>query len=222
MKRILLSITLAVIVLNAFGQVPGFMGRKHQFMYSPTISPYTNQFSAVQWKVLSMFRLSHDVRYEYVVKKRGMIGASYNFHQSDIRMVEGYPYPESVAYGEFTRHMVGLHYKRYFGQHTLAPLGFYMKYQFGVIKYNAVVTRGEIDGANETSSWDFAYGMGFGRQFIVGRYIPLEFSLDLNLPLIAISNSFGGYGNDIYTAAHNETLASTMVQFRMAIGILPF
>lgn len=235
MKRILSFLILALIVFGANAQVPGFMGKKHQFTYTPNIAIFTS-WHRNKSNFASAFRVNHNFEYLYTAKKRLAFGVFYNLLVMNNLVHEQFSdIGDDLAPVKYAHHIVGFSARRYVKRNDLAPLGTYMKYQVGFIfdmakytddsyktiedyrGYNNYITNPKYNG------FDIMLGIGIGREFIVANIMPIELGVDANLPFGSIARIIGenSYRELALVAARNN-LASTIFRFNLSIGILAF
>lgn len=232
MKRFILSLAMLLSVAVASAQVPGYLGKKHMFIYTPSLSLFTNTYRVDNTSAASMFFLSHNLQYVYVVKKRGAVSLFYE--TAGMNVYAGAKYRgglDEYIFADYRKHQVGVAYRKYFRTANLAPLGAYMKYSVSVINATAKMMDASIPYATELaqdrrmelvterSYWDFTTGIGIGRQLIIAKYIPINFELDVNLPWATLFE-IGGDGME--GAVVTNTMGNSMVKFNIGIGLLAF
>lgn len=225
MKRLIIAIAFSAFGLLSIAQVPGYMGKKHQFIYTPAIGIFSPQYSAYG-DLLGIFKLSHNVKYEYVIKKNMMLGVFYDLHNANLKIEQFTPVYDRV-YATYHRHMIGISIKKYTSRYALAPLGAYFKYQAGVMRYTAEHYNRTVQGSYyvqdfKKTGWDLVAGVGFGKQFILGRYIPIDVGIDFNIPIHSIANAFDGFNDYITDAAFKQNVSTHMVRLNLGIGLLAF
>lgn len=230
MKKLTSILLLLVTVTIAQAQVPGYMGRKHLFAYSPSLSVFSKEYKANNDKGVSAFFLGHNFSYNYVIKKRMTIGIFYEYAGFDSYIGDVYFERAYVdVYGRFTKHQFGFEWRRSLRSRNLAPLGTYMKFTLSMINAKTIIDEEYYPAVAEdvnnpdqvygVQSWDFAPGFGIGRQFIIARYIPLNFEIQAQVPFGSL---FDYPELDIERAQITNKVGSTVIKFNIGIGILPF
>lgn len=235
MKRIVSFLILALIVFGANAQVPGFMGKKHQFSYTPNIA-FSARWHRNKDNFGSLFRVSHNFEYLYTAQKRFAFGVFYNvLVMNNLVHEQFYGISNDLAPVKYARHIVGLTGRKYLRQNDIAPLGTYMKFQLGVIMdmakytddsyktiedyrgYNKYITNPKFNG------FDIMVGGGIGREFIVANIMPIEIGVDLNLPFGSIARMIAEDDmRELALIAARQNLASTLFRFNISVGILAF
>ena len=232
MKRFILSLALLVPVLFASAQVPGYMGKKHLFIYTPSMSMFSNQFRVDDTKASSLFFFAHNVQYTYVIKKRKAISLFYETAGLNTYAgSEGRDGDNKYIFADYRKHQMGFAYRKYFRSANLAPLGTYMKYSVSVLLANSQMMEASIPYAREIaqengdrpvfehSSWHLVTGVGIGKQFVIAKYIPLNFELDVQLPW---SSFYSTPESGLEKSHIYNTMGTTLVKFNVGIGLLAF
>jgi len=233
MKNILLLAILCCLCVAANAQVPGYMGKKHLFIYTPSVSLYSNEYRLDNTNPVSLFFLKHNVAYQYVIKKRKSIGVFYEY--SGFKSAVG-GYNDRFdnfrrLTGNFKKHHLGFTYRKYFNTYNLAPLGAYMKYTLSGIRATTTMDDQSVrfyenvldfnqDYVVEKKTWDIAVGIGIGRQFVIAKYIPLNMEVDFHLPFTYYS--YFASANQLVSSHATNLIGSTLINFNVGIGILAF
>ncbi len=223
--RIIFTLAAALAFsLSAFAQAPGFMGKKHQFTYTPSIAMYGNE-SRAQQNALGFFYLNHHIEYDYVIQKRRSIGLLYEYAGYDLSIgYYNWDNRSNEIFARYTRQQIGFSYKKY-SKHSIAPLGFYWKFTLSMAYKKAYIVDEILNPSLSNfpttySGWEPIVGVGLGREIILWKYVPMNFGFDVNLALLSMKS--GGYAEDIEDAARRTTLGSTLFRFNVGIGLLAF
>ncbi len=223
MRYLITLIAILAFGATAMAQVPGYMGKKHQFSYTPAISMYGNNYRT-QTNALGLFYLSHRLEYDYVIKKNRTIGLLYEYCGVDVTPFNDYGNEQAGISGRYTRHQVGFSYRKYKRKNTLAPLGFYWRYTLSVAYSQVAIDKKFLTNdypINEPIKYSMVQpiiGVGIGKEFIIAKYVPLNVGFDVQLPVISMVSKSG------YLSGPNQevNLASTLLRFNIGIGILAF
>jgi hypothetical protein len=230
MRKLIVITLLLTLGLISKAQIPGYMGKKHMFIYSPSLSIFGSEYRVKSSSGAAKFYISHNLTYNYVIKKRMTIGLLYEYSGFNVNVgTARYENDYTAIFGRFRKHQFGLVYRKYFRSTNLAPLGTYMKFSLSAInskttidpEFNEAVLYDDNnpDKIIAIESWDVAPGFGIGKQFIVAKFIPLNFEVNIQLPL---SSMFAYPVLDIEKSQLYSTLGSTMIKFNLGIGILAF
>lgn len=208
--------------LSAFAQIPGYVGKRHQFTYTPSISLFANTLRKKQ-NFGTNFYLSHQVGYDYVVSKKKTIGLFYDVNSMDF-LITNYGLDDENQLGRYTRHQLGFAYKKYMRNSPLAPLGGYWKFTMSMARITTKLTGDyatlEIGTPYKYTVFDVMPGFGVGREFIIARWIPLNIGFDVQLPFRSIV--YAGGTSTLAEAATGLTVANSLLKFNIGIGILAF
>lgn len=221
MKYFITLFAILAFGANAFAQVPGYMGKKHQFTYTPAISMYGDNYRS-HTNALGLFYLNHRIEYDYVIKKNRTIGLLYEY--CGVNIIPYYINNNIPLHGRYTRHQVGFTSRKYKRKNNLAPLGFYWKYTLSIAYSQSTIDKESItkdyplDKPIKYSMVQPIIGVGIGREFVIGKFVPLNLGFDIQVPLISMVSASGFLDKP----TQQMNLASTLFRFNIGIGILAF
>lgn len=227
MRQLIILLSILALGFTAKAQVPGYMGKRHLFTYTPSMSLFSNEYR-VQQKASTHFFFTHLLSYYYVIKKNKAIGLFYDYAGYNVYAgAAGRDELQQYIYADFKKHQIGFQYRKYFRSRNLAPLGTYMRYSISALKATTTMKEASIPyyyadgdrGDTEISNWDVAVGIGIGKQFVIAKYVPLNFELNVQLPW---SQLFAYPTAPLETSHTYSVIGTTLFKVNVGIGILAF
>jgi len=227
MKKTITIVILLSICISAFSQV-GYMGKRFLINADVRVTPAWLRPNFNGEKGYTKFNYFLEPSLEFIVAKKMSVGATYLNTKglfSVAAYAEGYVEEKTPTYivqhpfyidndisgNKFISHGVGVFYKYYLGEKSIAPYGYYLKAQFDCFFYNYKVNAIDVKDylSNEQykgysyilypettgKSSQFGLKVEFGRDFLF--FNRLRLSTGISFGWAFKGYYYGAFSNDL-------------------------